>query len=45
MPFLPLFNAQQAMHAHVQYLDFQSGQGLRYLTQYDQAPSPSTTMS
>lgn len=40
MPFLPLFNAQQVIHAHVQYLDFQSGQGLRYLTQYDQAPIP-----
>lgn len=40
MPFLPLFNAQQVIHAHVQYLDFQSGKGLRYLTQYDQAPIP-----
>jgi hypothetical protein len=40
MPFLPLFNAQQVIHAHVQYLDFQSGQGLRYLTQYDQAFIP-----
>ncbi len=40
MPFLPLFNAQQVMHAHVQYLDFQDGQGLRYLTQYDQAFIP-----
>lgn len=40
MPFLPLYNAQQVMHAHVQYLDFQDGQGLRYLTQYDQAFIP-----
>jgi hypothetical protein len=40
MPFMPLFNAQQVMHAHVQYLDFQNGQGLRYLTQYDQAFIP-----
>jgi hypothetical protein len=40
MPFLPLFNAQQVMHAHLQYLDFQSGQGLRYLTQFDQAFIP-----
>ena len=40
MPFLPLFNAQQVMHAHVQYLDFQDGQGLRYLTQFDQAFIP-----
>jgi hypothetical protein len=40
MPFLPLFNAGQVMHAHVQYLDFQNGQGLRYLTQFDQAVIP-----
>jgi hypothetical protein len=40
MPFLPLFNAQQVMHAQIQYLDFQSGQGLRYLTQFDQAFIP-----
>ena len=29
MPFLPLFNAAQVMHAQVQYLDFKSGKGLR----------------
>ncbi len=40
MPFLPLYNAQQVMHTHLQYLDFQNGQGLRYLTQYDQAFIP-----
>lgn len=40
MPFLPLFNASQVMHFHVQYLDFKGGQGLRYLTQFDQAPIP-----
>lgn len=40
MPFLPLYNAAQAMHAHVQYLDFQSGQGLRYLTEFDQGIIP-----
>jgi hypothetical protein len=40
MPFLPLYNAQQVMHAHLQYLDFQDGQGLRYLTQFDQAFIP-----
>jgi hypothetical protein len=28
------------MHAHLEYLDFQSGQGLRYLTQFDQAFIP-----
>lgn len=40
MPFLPLFNASQVMHAHVQYLDFMNGQGLRYLTEFDQAFIP-----
>ena len=36
MPFMPLFNASQVMHAHVQYLDFKNGKGLRFLTQFDQ---------
>ena len=40
MPFLPLFNASQMMHAHVQYLDFKNGQGLRYLTEFDQGIIP-----
>ncbi len=40
MPFLPLFNAAQVMHTQVQYLDFKSGQGLRYLTEFDQAFIP-----
>lgn len=40
MPFLPLFNATQVMHAHLQYLDFQNGQGLRYLTTFAQGIAP-----
>jgi len=40
MPFLPLFNAAQVMHAHVQYLDFKTGQGLRYLTMFSQGIVP-----
>ena len=40
LPFLPLFNAAQVMHAQVQYLDFKSGTGVRFLTQFDQAPLP-----
>lgn len=40
MPFLPLFNAGQMMHTHLQYLDFQSGQGLRYLTMFSQGIVP-----
>lgn len=40
MPFLPLFNAAQVFYAQPKYMNFQSGQGVRYLTQYDQAMIP-----
>jgi hypothetical protein len=40
MPFLPLTNNVQAMHANIQYLDFKNGQGLRYLTQLNQGIVP-----
>lgn len=40
MPFLPLFNAAQVMHVHVQFLDFTSGQGVRYLTMFSQGIVP-----
>jgi hypothetical protein len=40
LPFLPLTNAAQQMHVQVQYLTFQGGQGVRYLTQYAQGPIP-----
>jgi hypothetical protein len=40
MPFLPLFNAAQVMHAHIQYLEFKSGQGMRYLTEFSQGIMP-----
>ncbi len=40
MPFLPLFNAAQVMHSHVRYLDFKTGQGLRYLTMFSQGIVP-----
>lgn len=40
MPFLPLFNAAQVLHTHVQYLDFNSGQGLRYVTEFAQGIVP-----
>ncbi|MGH2626285.1 MAG: hypothetical protein ACRDHY_06490, partial [Anaerolineales bacterium] len=32
IPFLPLFNAVQILRAQVQYLDFQNGTGVRFLT-------------
>jgi putative hemolysin len=40
IPFLPLFNAAQVFHTQVEFLDFQSGSGVRFLTQYDQAYLP-----
>ena len=40
MPFLPLQNGMQSLHFHVQYLDFADGQGMRYLTEFDQGVVP-----
>ncbi len=40
LPFLPLINSQQAFQAQVQYLDFVSGKGVRYLTQLNQGLVP-----
>lgn len=40
LPFLPLFNAGQIIHARVEYLDFQNGSGVRFLTHYSQAAGP-----
>jgi hypothetical protein len=40
MPFLPLFNAQQVLHAKTEALNFQNGSGVRFITQFDQAPLP-----
>jgi hypothetical protein len=40
IPLLPIFNAAQMLRAQVQYVDFQNGSGVRFLTQYDQAYLP-----
>jgi hypothetical protein len=40
LPFLPLFNAAQVFTSNAQVLAFQNGTGIRYLTQFDQAPLP-----
>jgi hypothetical protein len=41
LPFLPLiFSARQAMDAQVQYLDFKSGRGVRFLTQFNNGMAP-----
>jgi hypothetical protein len=37
LPLMPIFNAAQVIHAQPQYINFQNGTGVRYLTQYDQA--------
>lgn len=39
VPHLLPINATPVMHAGVEYLDFQNGTGIRYLTQYNQAVS------
>ena len=36
IPLLPLMNAGQVFHAQVQYLEFQNGSGVRFLTHYSQ---------
>jgi hypothetical protein len=40
LPFLPTFNAAQMFHSNEKFLPFQNGSGIRFLTQYGQAPYP-----
>jgi hypothetical protein len=40
LPFLPMFNAAQVFHSNEQFLKFQNGTGIRFLTQFAQAPYP-----
>jgi hypothetical protein len=40
MPFMPLFNAGQVFHSNEKFLTFQNGTGVRFLTQFAQAPFP-----
>lgn len=40
MPFLPVWNAGQVFHAEIKYMNFKSGSGVRYLSQYAQAVVP-----
>jgi hypothetical protein len=42
IPVLPLINAQQVFVAKPQYLDFQNGSGIRFVTAYAQSPNPIT---
>ena len=39
-PRVPFYNAAQVFTAQMQTLDFKSGRGVRFLTQYDQYPAP-----
>lgn len=40
LPLLPIFNAGQVFHSNVEYLDFQNGRGVRFLTLLAQYPAP-----
>ncbi|HRW10623.1 MAG TPA: hypothetical protein P5121_36215, partial [Caldilineaceae bacterium] len=40
LPYLPLVNAAQVMHAQAQYIEFDGGTGIRYLTAFHQAAFP-----
>lgn len=40
LPFLPLYQNAQVLHAQVKYLDFKNGQGVRFLTQYNSGMAP-----
>jgi len=40
LPFLPIWPAAQIFSAKVEYIDFQNGSGLRYLTMFGQAVYP-----
>jgi hypothetical protein len=42
VPVFPPFNAQQALHPQLKYLTFKNGQGVRFITFYDQDPAPIT---
>ena len=40
IPLLPIFNAAQIYHMQIKYLNFQNGQGVRFLTVYGQYYAP-----
>lgn len=40
IPALPIFNAAQVFRSQIKYMNFQSGQGVRFVTQYDQGLLP-----
>ena len=40
LPFLPLINAGQIFHAQEKFINFKNGSGIRFVTEFDQAPLP-----
>lgn len=40
IPFLPVWNAAQMIRAQIEYLDFENGSGVRFLTMYGQSFYP-----
>lgn len=44
VPYLPLMNAVQMVWAQPQYLDFEGGSGVRYITIFQQGAEPITNM-
>lgn len=42
VPVFPPFNAQQALHPQLKYLTFKNGEGVRFVTFYEQDPAPIT---
>ena len=40
IPFVPIWNAGPAFHAQIEYVDFESGAGIRFLTRYGQDAWP-----
>jgi hypothetical protein len=45
LPFLPIWNAGQVLQANVAYLDFQNGNGVRFLSHYAQDVYPVSSRS
>jgi hypothetical protein len=45
LPFLPIWNAGQVLQANIAYLDFQNGNGVRFLTHYAQDVYPVSSRS
>lgn len=45
LPLLPFINAAEVFHSQVEYVDFQNGSGVRFVTAYAQGVDPLTNQS